>query len=177
MGVGDQNLILNLCLDLVSRLPKLLVGSWYGPLAPMSPRPRNSCGLPWKPSTFTNKVLPLPLGRGVCETKSKNGRSRPRKPFISRVFCAQRGIDGDCHLLPQKHRPTCKDILANSVQSRLFSMPTSLQLSVRAQALSNHSKGNQQCANWVHCKRRDSEKSTFLAIFWEVLIFSGVPAL
>ena len=35
---------------------------------------------------------PLPLGRGVCETKSKNGRSRPSKPFISRVFCAQRGI-------------------------------------------------------------------------------------
>ena len=36
---------------------------------------------------------PLPFGRGVCETKSKNGRSRPRKPFISRVFCAQRGIE------------------------------------------------------------------------------------
>ena len=40
-----------------------------------------------------NKGLPLPLGRRVCETKSKNGRSRPRKPFISRVFCAQRGIE------------------------------------------------------------------------------------
>ena len=39
-----------------------------------------------------SKGLPLPLGRGVCETKSKNGRSRPRKPFVSRVFCAQRGI-------------------------------------------------------------------------------------
>ena len=39
------------------------------------------------------KGLPLPLGRGVCETKSKNGRSRPRKPFISRVFCAPRGIE------------------------------------------------------------------------------------
>ena len=36
-----------------------------------------------------NKGLPLPLGRGVCETKSKNGRSRPRKPFIPRAFCAQ----------------------------------------------------------------------------------------
>ena len=24
----------------------------------------------------------------------------------------------------------------------------------------------QQCANWVHCTRRGSEKSTFLAIFW-----------
>ena len=32
------------------------------------------------------------LGRGVCATQSKNGRSRPRKPFISRVFCAQRGL-------------------------------------------------------------------------------------
>ena len=26
-----------------------------------------------------NRGLPLPLGRGVCETKSKNGRVRPRK--------------------------------------------------------------------------------------------------
>ena len=40
-----------------------------------------------------NEGLPLPLGRGVCETKSKLGRSRPRKPFSSRVFCAQRGIE------------------------------------------------------------------------------------
>ena len=39
------------------------------------------------------KGLPLPLGRGVCETKSKNGRARPRKPFVSRVFCAQRGVE------------------------------------------------------------------------------------
>ena len=40
------------------------------------------------PNVFSaNKGLPLPLGRGVCETKSKNGRSRPSKPFISRVFC------------------------------------------------------------------------------------------
>ena len=44
--------------------------------------------------TFSaNKGLPPPLGRGVCETKSKNGRSRPRKPFISRVFSAQRGSE------------------------------------------------------------------------------------
>ena len=28
------------------------------------------------------RVYPTPW-RGVCETKSKNGRSRPRKPFIS----------------------------------------------------------------------------------------------
>ena len=40
-----------------------------------------------------NKGLPLPLGRGVCETKSKNGPARPRKPFFSKVFCAQRGIE------------------------------------------------------------------------------------
>ena len=39
-----------------------------------------------------NKGLPLPFGRGVCETKSKNGRSRPRKPFISRVLCAGGGL-------------------------------------------------------------------------------------
>ena len=40
-----------------------------------------------------NKGLPPPLGRGVCETKSQNGRSRPRKPFICSVFCARRGIE------------------------------------------------------------------------------------
>ena len=28
-----------------------------------------------------------------------------------------------------------------------------------------------RCANWVHCKRRGSEKSTFLAIFWGVWLF------
>ena len=44
-----------------------------------------------------NKGLPPPLGRGVCETKSKNGRSRPRKHFISRVFCAQRRIETMVH--------------------------------------------------------------------------------
>ena len=45
------------------------------------------------PQKSANKGLPLPLGRGVCKTKSKNGRAVPRKPFISRVFCAQRGIE------------------------------------------------------------------------------------
>ena len=52
---------------------------------------RDAAGMPHY--TSANKGLPLPLGRGVCETKSKNGRSIPRKPFISRVFCAQRGIE------------------------------------------------------------------------------------
>ena len=40
-----------------------------------------------------NKGLPLPLGRGVCETKSKNGALQTQKTFISRVFCAQRGVE------------------------------------------------------------------------------------
>ena len=31
--------------------------------------------------------------KDFSETKSKNGRSRPRKPFISMVFFAQRGIE------------------------------------------------------------------------------------
>ena len=44
------------------------------------------------PQRSANKGLPLPLGRGVCETKSKNGRSRPRKPFISRVFLCSEGV-------------------------------------------------------------------------------------
>ena len=35
--------------------------------------------------------LPLPLGRGVCETKSKNGRSRRRKPFYFWGFSVLRG--------------------------------------------------------------------------------------
>ena len=39
-----------------------------------------------------NKGLPLPLGRGVCQTKSKHGRSRPRKPFISRGFLCSEGV-------------------------------------------------------------------------------------
>ena len=33
------------------------------------------------------------------------------------------------------------------------------------------------CKLVVHCKRRGSEKSTFLAIFWGFLIFSGSPVL
>ena len=36
--------------------------------------------------------LPLPLGRGVCETKSKKVRSRRRKYFMHRVYSAQRGF-------------------------------------------------------------------------------------
>ena len=54
----------------------------------------HAAGILYAPPFYSaNKGLPLPLGRGVCETKSKNGRSRPRKPFISRVFCAQRGVE------------------------------------------------------------------------------------
>ena len=40
-----------------------------------------------------NRGLPLPLGRGVCETKSKKGRARDRKPVMHRVYSAQRGIE------------------------------------------------------------------------------------
>ena len=56
-------------------------------------RPVTSQPLIFLQKESANKVLPLPLGRGACETKSKNGRSRPRKLFISRVFCAGRGIE------------------------------------------------------------------------------------
>ena len=38
-------------------------------------------------------VYPLPLGRGVCKTKSKQGRARDRKPFMHRVYSAQRRIE------------------------------------------------------------------------------------
>ena len=38
------------------------------------------------------RVYPTSWARGLRD-QSKNGRSRPRKPFISRVFCAQRGIE------------------------------------------------------------------------------------
>ena len=55
--------------------------------------PRCKVLLYYNSKTSAKKGLPLPLGRGVCETKSKNGRARPRKPFISRVFCAQRGSE------------------------------------------------------------------------------------
>ena len=40
-----------------------------------------------------NRGLPLPLGRAVCETKSKKGRARDRKPFGHRVYSGQRGIE------------------------------------------------------------------------------------
>ena len=40
-----------------------------------------------------NRGLPLPLGRGVCETKSKKGRARDRKPFMHRLCSAHRGIE------------------------------------------------------------------------------------
>ena len=36
-----------------------------------------------------NKGLPLPLGRGVRKTKSKNGRSRPRKPLFLGFLCSE----------------------------------------------------------------------------------------
>ena len=36
---------------------------------------------------------PLPLGRGVCETKSEKGRSRDRTSFMRRAYNAQRGIE------------------------------------------------------------------------------------
>ena len=35
----------------------------------------------------------------------------------------------------------------------------------------------QHCANYVPCERRGSEKSTCLAIFWGLFIFSGAPVL
>ena len=40
------------------------------------------------------RVYPYPLGAGSARPNPKMGslESRPRKPFISRVFCAQRGF-------------------------------------------------------------------------------------
>ena len=63
------------------------VPNFSGIFAKFSSQPRKD------PRNSANKGLPLPLGRWVCETKSKNGGSRPRSSFISRVFCAQRGIE------------------------------------------------------------------------------------
>ena len=40
-----------------------------------------------------NSSLPLPLGRGVCETKSKIGCSKHRKSLMHRVYSARRGIE------------------------------------------------------------------------------------
>ena len=40
-----------------------------------------------------DRGLPLPLGRGVCETESKKGRARDKKPFIHRVYSARREIE------------------------------------------------------------------------------------
>ena len=43
-------------------------------------------------------------------------------------------------------------------------------------------RSSQQCANWLHCERRGSEKSTFLVIsqvfcFSQVHLFSGVSSI
>ena len=51
-----------------------------------------------KALTFS-KQGSTPTPWAVCETKYKNGRSIPRKPFISRVCCAQRAF------LPHGLRP------------------------------------------------------------------------
>ena len=48
---------------------------------------------PSKPKESANRGLPLPLGRRACETKSKKGRARDRKPFMHRVYSTQRGIE------------------------------------------------------------------------------------
>ena len=39
------------------------------------------------------KNLPQPLGLGVCKTKSKEGCIRDRRPFMHRVYSAERGIE------------------------------------------------------------------------------------
>ena len=103
-----------------SRLPEQQLGNPGNAEKKLFPRYAGiACTPPLKPSFAApqflffvlfflfsaNKGLPLPLGCGVCEAKSENGRSRPRKTFISGVFCAQRGIEtmvwgrgrsGDC---------------------------------------------------------------------------------
>ena len=64
---------------------------WFRPLSDSSSFPFSSPHRFPFPA-FSNKGLPLPLERGVCETKSKNGRSRPRKPFISRISVLRGGL-------------------------------------------------------------------------------------
>ena len=39
------------------------------------------------------RVYPYPLGAGSAKPNPKMGAPRPRKHFISRVFCAQRGTE------------------------------------------------------------------------------------
>ena len=65
-------------------ISQILEGNYFG--AKLLQASRNIKSIAAGPLRSANKGLPLPLGRGVCETKS-------RKPFISRVFCAQRGIE------------------------------------------------------------------------------------
>ena len=55
---------------------------------PENPSTRN-----FRPPSFSKQgSTPTPCAR-VCKTKSKNGRSKPRTAFISRAFCAPRGIE------------------------------------------------------------------------------------
>ena len=73
----------------------------------------------WETHLSANKDLPLPLGRGVCETKSKNGHARPRKPFICRMVSEGarpwgRGRSGDCEFIA----PTGADALGAQHRSK-----------------------------------------------------------
>ena len=73
-GVRRDKKSRNLCGDLETH--QIVRNQWRG----------KSCKVSKQGST------PTPWSR-VCETKSNNGRPKPRKPFISRVFCAQIGIE------------------------------------------------------------------------------------
>ena len=55
---------------------------------------RDICAIPHKSANRGPvRGLPLPLGRGVCETKSKKGRSKHRKSFLHGVYSVQREIE------------------------------------------------------------------------------------
>ena len=71
-----------------------LAGGGWRPTAPKIQQkfsPRIVCSPSHQGSA--NRALPLPLGRGVWETKSQKGCFRHRKSFMHRAYSAQRGIE------------------------------------------------------------------------------------
>ena len=67
-----------------------------------------------------NKGLSLPLGHRVCETKSKNGLSRPRKPYISWVSVLRGGLRDGARVIAKSRARVIAAIRITSVRWRSY---------------------------------------------------------
>ena len=67
----------------------------------------------WVGGGSAKRGLSLPLGRGVCETKSQKGRSRHRKSSLHKVYSALRGTET---MVSECARPECTAVAASSCE-------------------------------------------------------------